>query len=100
MTHDEFARVTKDLIRNGKLIEAGFLGLKYSGISPLAPPIQVADMRLAFFAGAQHVFTSVLLMLEPGDTPTPNDLTRMSQIHDELEAFFAEMKVRNPEGTA
>lgn len=37
--------------------------------------------------GRQHLFSSIMTILDPGEEPTEADLHRMSQIHDELEAF-------------
>lgn len=75
------------LIDEGKLLEAGWASLRAAAIDPNAPDIQLSEMRLAFFAGAAHVYSSIMAMLEPGEEPTDKDLARMQQIAAELEAF-------------
>lgn len=76
----------------GKIIEAGFVGLRILAIPANATPAQVQDMRMAFMAGAQHLFSSILCVLDPGTDATEADLRRMDLIHDELEAYRKEME--------
>ena len=92
--HDEICR---RLVDDGRLVEAGFEAMRYMSISKDAPARQVEEMRLAFFAGAQHVFASILSMLEPGQEATDKDLARMSQISAELEDFILLYKARRGE---
>jgi hypothetical protein len=80
--------LTKKCVDEGKLIEAGWIGYDKLVINPKAPQIQRDEMRMAFFAGAQHLFASMLGMLDPLTDPTPTDLERMSQIDAELRAFI------------
>jgi hypothetical protein len=82
--------VTKDLIDAGRLIEAGWVGFRMMAVPPDAPRTQLDAMRLAFFAGAQHLFASIMTVLEPEREPTENDLRRMDQIAKELERFKEE----------
>ena len=85
-------RVTKAAIDNGQLIEAGWLGLQHAFMPPEAGAVQIREMRQAFFAGAQHLFASIISTLEAGTEPTDADLRRMSNIHEELHAFVEQMK--------
>lgn len=78
----------------GKLVEAGFVSLRLSVIPKDAPPVQVDEMRLAFVAGAQHVWASIMTMLDPGSEPTAKDLRRMTLISDELDAMAKELTLR------
>ena len=48
-------------------------------------------MRKSFFMGAEHVWASIMGILDPGAEPTEKDMRRMSLIHDELEAFRKEV---------
>ena len=82
--------LTHALTEEGKLIEAGWVSLQLMAVSPNAPQVQLDEMRMAFFAGAQHVFSAAVGMLDPGDEITDRDLRRMDQIHGELEAFGAD----------
>lgn len=87
-------QLSKDLTDQGKLIEAGWVGLRHLAVPEDAPKEQLADLKLAFFAGAQHLFSSVMTILEPGSEPTGNDMRRMGQIHEELAKFEKELKLR------
>lgn len=80
-------RLTRELIDKGQLIEAGWISLRIAAIRHDATPVQLSEMRKAFFAGAQHTFASIMTMLDPGDDATDADLRRMSQIESELERF-------------
>ena len=88
-------RMTKELTDKGKLIEAGFMAFRIYVIPPYATPDQLEDMKFAFFAGAQHLYGSIMTFLEPGEEPTEKDLERMQVIHEELEKFrlIAEQKM-------
>lgn len=94
--------LSRKLADDGKLIEAGWVGLRLAGISPDAPAIQLDEMRMAFMAGAQHLFFSMMTMLDPGIEETPADLRRMELIDKELRTFGEELKLRvqRPRGSA
>lgn len=87
-------RLSRELTDQGKLIEAGWIGLRLMAISPDAPPTQLTEMRMAFFAGAQHLFSSIVTIMEAGEEPTQKDLDRMSQINDELAIFAAQLEAK------
>lgn len=92
----------REFVDRGKLIEAGWMGLRLSVISKEAPQARLDEMRMAFFAGAQHLFGSIMGMLEAGEEPTEADLKRMDLIHKELLEFIDVFKLRNlpTEGSA
>lgn len=81
-------QIAKKLIADGRLIEAGFQGLRLMAIPDDAPDIQIAEMRNAFFAGAQHIWGTIMNVLDPGDDPTPADTIRMDKIDAELREFI------------
>jgi len=83
--------LTRKLVDDGKMVEAGWVGLRAMWLPPDAPEHQVAELRKAFMAGAQHTWSSVMTMLDPGEDPTTADLTRMDKIQRELDAFAAEL---------
>ena len=85
-------RLTKQFTDDGKLIEAGFQAYRMLSIPPDAPDIQVKECRLAYFFGAQHLYASVMGILDDGDEPTEEDIKRMELIHKELEAFIEDVK--------
>ncbi len=87
--------VTKKLVDEGKIIEAGWVSLKMMTIPDDAPQVQLDEMRMAFFAGAQHLFGSIMSFLEKDEEPTEADLERMSKINDELNQFLTQFKLKH-----
>lgn len=94
--------VAEKFTQEGLLIAAGFAAFHATVISPYAPEDQVREMRFAFFAGAQHLFASIIGILDPGQDPTDDDFKRMDLIAGELNAFADELELRlaTPEGRA
>lgn len=86
--------VARQLADDGRLIEAGWVGLKLAAIPKDAPKVQVDEMRLAFMAGAQHLFASIMGILDPGDEPTEADLRKMDLIAAELDKVRGELAAR------
>ena len=84
--------ITRELIDEGRIIEAGFASYKIAVMNPNAGADQIIETRRAFFAGAQHLFASIMSVLEPGSEPTDNDMHRITQIHEELNRFIVELK--------
>jgi hypothetical protein len=78
----------RDLTERGRLVEAGWVGFRLAAIPMHAPKAQLEEMRSVFFAGAQHLFSSIMTILDPGQEPTDADLARMGQIAEELERFI------------
>jgi hypothetical protein len=97
-SREEIARIatelSKQLAKEGKLIEAGWAGYRMLVLPPDAPPIQIDECRLAFMAGSQHLFSSIMNILDPGEQETPADLIKMDLIDKELRAFGREMEMR------
>lgn len=87
-------RLSRELVDNGKLIEAGWVGLRIAAINDDAPALQLTEMRMAFFAGAQHLFGSIMSILDPGEEPTDADMDRITKIAEELETYVAELKAK------
>lgn len=79
--------ITKDLTDQGKLVEAGFAAFRHFVMAKDAPPDQVREMRLAFMAGAEHLFSSIMAIMDPGEEPTGADLRRMDLINTEIDAW-------------
>jgi hypothetical protein len=86
--------LSKRFADEGKLIEAGWIGLQLAAVPPDAPQLQINEMRMAFMAGAQHLFASILTILDPGAEPSDADMRRMDLISKELEAFRNELELR------
>lgn len=94
--------ITKALVDSGKIIEAGWISLRLASISPNAPQVQVDEMRTAFFAGAKHLFSSLMTVLDPDEEITEDDMRRMDMINKELDDFINDFEMRNcqTEGSA
>src|SRR6266478_6473509 len=71
---DELCKVLTD---KGQLIEAGWRSYELIVLDPNASDIQLKETRIAFFAGAQHLWGSVMGILDPGAEPTDKDMARM-----------------------
>ena len=84
--------LTKKAVDEEKIIEFGWAVYLKSVISPMASQIQIDETRNAFFAGAQHLFASILAVLDPDKEPTERDLRRMDAIAKELSNFVDEYK--------
>lgn len=99
---DELNRLMASAADRGQLIEAGWLGLRIAAVPADAPPVQLDEMRNAFFAGAQHLFSSIMGVLDAGEEITEQDLQRMSNIQAELDLFIAEYGAKHlpTQGTA
>ena len=87
--------LTKELTDKGKLVEAGWLGLRLTAFGSGMPPAQLAALRDCFFAGAQHLMASIMVALDQDAEPTDADLERMDKIHGELTAFLEDFKKRH-----
>lgn len=80
-------RLSRELTDKGKLIEAGWVGLRLAVMPLDASKTQLEEMRKAFFAGAQHLFSSIMTILDEDREPTAADLKRMDLIDTELRSF-------------
>ena len=94
MKHQIAEELTRQLTDAGRLVELGWKSYELFIVPRNASTAQLYETRQAFFAGAQHVFASIMTMLDPGEEPTDADLSRMSKIADELETFRREIELR------
>ncbi len=88
-------KLSRDLTDKGKIIEAGWVGLRLAAIPLDAPATQLEEMRGAFFAGAQHLFSSMMAIMDPGEEPTKADLDRLSLIQGELDSFIQQFELKH-----
>lgn len=86
--------LTRKLLDSGQLIEAGWVSLRMMAVPDDATQTQLDEMRFAFFAGAQHLLSSIMGALDDGAEPTEADLRRLSSIQKELDGFVEEMERR------
>ena len=90
-------RLAKGATDQGRLIELGFVAFSRYVIPKDASPTQRREMMIAFMAGAQHLFGSIMGILDPGTEPTEKDLRRMDLIAREMEEWTAILSERvNP----
>lgn len=94
-TSEQINEITRRLADDGLLIEAGWVGLKIVSVPENASEIQISEMRNAFFAGAQHLWGSIMNVLDPGTEATEGDLKKMDLIDQELKRFLAEFKAKH-----
>jgi len=47
-----------------------------------------------FFAGAQHLFSSIVTILDPGEEPTDAGIHKMDLIDRELQKFAREFELK------
>jgi hypothetical protein len=97
MSDDTIRRVAeklvKDLADRGLLIAAGWQ--TYRLLCLKLPAHEPADaLHEAFMAGAEHVFASMMNMMEEDREPTAADMHRMTQLHEELEPVRATLKLK------
>jgi hypothetical protein len=78
-------------------MEAGWIALRiHLGLID-APADQLNAMRNAYFAGAQHLYASMMTVFDDGVEPTDADMERMASIHHELEEWAKIEKLRHAE---
>lgn len=80
-------RLTKQLADDGKLMEAGWIGLRLALMPTDPPAAQLEVMHQCYMAGAQHLYASMMSFLDPGEEPTTRDMLRMSLIDAELRTY-------------
>jgi hypothetical protein len=91
-------RIAYELARkfsnDGQLIAMGWvLQAAALKLTPADPTYQ--EKRLIYMAGAEHVFSSMFAgMLDEERDETPEDLVRMSKLHDEILLIRQELKLR------
>lgn len=88
-------KVTQELMDQGRIIEAGFramISFAYLDADPPMQKDQEDELRAAFFAGAQHLWGSIMCSLDPGEEPTEDDERRFALIQSELDTFIADFR--------
>lgn len=90
---DAVDQVTKQLADEGKLVEAGFAAYLITRWGPDAldkmPSPHIGELRYAYMSGAQHLFASMMSIMDEGEEPTEADLKKMDLINAELERWRA-----------
>lgn len=87
--------LTERSVDTGSIIEVGWQGFVIVCKLQDAHPIQLREMRKAFFAGAAHLWASTLAVLDHCDPePTERDMERMSKISRELSEYQKEFEAQ------
>jgi hypothetical protein len=80
-------KLAKEFTDKGLLIEAGWRTMELYVLPKDASTVQRQETRKAFFMGAQHLYASIMGIMDADREPTAKDMERMTLIHNELEAF-------------
>lgn len=91
ITDELVKKVCDELIRQGMLIEAGWRSYQLLVVPADASETQLVECRRAFFAGAQHLFGTMMNMMDPGGEPTTADISKIDAIDRELRRFITDM---------
>ncbi len=84
-------KTTEELTDEGKLIMAGYAAYCLTVMPKDAGPVQIRECALAYFAGAQHLWASMVEFLEPGADVTDKDEERMEKIFVEMEEITSQL---------
>lgn len=82
--------IAKDWIEKGKLIEGGFRVMRQLMLRDMDHSSKEAFEAAAhkiFFLGADHLFSTIIRVMDDGHEPTDDDMKRMTLLHEELAAF-------------
>lgn len=91
--HDAFARAVTDA---GAPIGAGWQVVREILLGPNTTPLQEAAARRLFYLGAQHLFATIVAVMDAEREPTPDDLRRMDLVNQELERFLVAERSAGP----
>lgn len=88
---EKASRLANEIIRRcaaeKKVVEVGWCAFQILCLQGV-PADQLADFRVAFFSGAQHLFAAIMGIMEDGKEPTERDMDNMDAIHEELQSFL------------
>src|SRR5690349_14435852 len=97
--HDKIARGLAD---RGMLVQAGFAAFAGTPILEGKTEAQRHELLVVYMSGAQHVWGSIMGMLDAGDEITEADMRRMDSIRKELDRWAKILAARfiETKGTA
>ena len=82
--YEELDRITKGMVDKGQLVTLGFVAyLKARDLQDAHPAI-IEEHYIAYISGAEHLFMSIMNILDPGEEPTLRDMERMDSIGMEV----------------
>jgi len=65
MTDDEVAKLSKALIKEGKVIEVGWVSTMLVSAPEDTPAHIIASMRASFFSGAKYMLDAMVIAQDP-----------------------------------
>lgn len=92
-------KITAEALDQGRLIQAGWVAFASVLYPDGMPPMQAAQLRNAFYSGAQHLFASLQVVLDEGQEPTDADMQKFALIDSELSAWVETARGATPSGS-
>lgn len=86
--------VSKDLALQGRIVEGGWRAMEILLGLTDAPKVQREEMRKAYFFGAQHLFATLVNVMDKDAEPTEQDIQIMQKVSDELENFVKQYEAQ------
>lgn len=86
-------RITKQLADDGLLIQSGWQIYRMMMLK-LQPHQDADDLREAFLAGCEYVWSCMMNMLDPGTEETAADLSRMDRLHKEVLGIQSQLQLK------
>jgi len=97
-------KLTAELFDRGRLIEAGFAAFcMHMKIYPANSDSEyLFQLQTAFYAGAEHVWSSTMNVLDADEEPTARDMERMGKLQDEIDRIRERLELTGalPKGSA
>jgi hypothetical protein len=90
-------KVAQHYADRGELVNLGWVAFWTLARGSQFPGIERA-VHLAYMAGAEHLFQSILSILEPGSEATETDCARMEKIQSEIDRYRTELESAFPRG--
>jgi hypothetical protein len=84
---DELLKLQREWADKGQVIAGGAAMFEALFLTGGTLEAQRNDMRVAFTAGAEYIFSTMMSIMDGGDEMSDKDLSRMDAIHKEVEVF-------------
>lgn len=83
--------ISKEAAGRGQLIDIGWRSYAVV-MTPASTPEELEKFRYAYYSGAEHLFMSIMDVMDDDREPTDRDLEVMQKISREIEAFQRELE--------
>jgi hypothetical protein len=96
---DVSAELVKKLSDEGRIIEAGWVAMRWFLSSQLPEDRKFTEteleyMRDIYFAGSQHMWSCLNNMWDDAEAPTERDKRRIDNISEEMNRWYAAVEER------